>query len=1180
MALAQSTTQNYVKSTAYKVPTQDGITATDGSGPVTDAKKAINVTYLDGLGRPIQQIAHRQSGTGTDIVTPIVYDAFGRQTHEYLPYASQAPSMDYNPFAVGNVLSFYNTPAYENTPNPYSKKSLEASPLNRVLEQGAPGAAWAVDSLSDADHTIKFDYQTNTSSEVKHFKATAAWNPTSLIYTIALVNGAGTAFYPANTLYRTITRDENWKPATAPFDKLSTTEEFKNKKGQVVLKRTYNMVDGTVTPHDTYYVYDQFGNLTYVVPPLATGNITAKLDGLCYQYRYDHRNRLVEKKLPGKQWEFIVYDKLDRVVATGPALSPFSDFVAPNNTGWLITKYDAFNRPILTAWKQASVTGSTRKTLQELYNGATDTTISEMRTTSPTVNTTMNGVAFNYSNVAEPKVGYHVLTVNYYDDYAFTSNAAWVPAALPTSSLGNAVYYNHTLKPKGLATGSWVRVLETSGSYKSEWSYILYDKKARPILDYKRNHLEGYDYNYTKYDFEGKVLEAKRVHRRQASYQELVVSDYYTYTDQGRLLEHRHSINGGPEELIARNEYDDLGQLKSKRVGGPSTGQGHQKVDYSYNIRGWLKGINDTEDLIQGGTDPLKPGDLFAFRLNYNTVENSADDAVEALYNGNISETFWISNSDNTKRKYGYVYDDLNRLTEAIYQKPDLGNPEDQVTNAYNEEIGYDRNGNILSLSRNGYLDGSTPYTIDQLVYTYTNNQLNRVVDESNSFNGFKDGQNPVDPLKPDYDYDANGNMVIDYNKDITKVTYNHLNLPTRIDFGTSGNHKIEYLYNALGQKLRKAVMAPDLHQITDYLGGFQYVDDALQFFPTVEGYVSVTGSKFKYVYNYTDHLGNIRMSYSRPEVDSPLVVMEESHYYPFGMKHSNYAGEKYGYVKLSGTDGYVVLEAVERSNYQYKYNGKEFQDELSLNLYDYGARNYDPAIGRWMNIDPKAETSRRFSPYTYAFNNPLRFIDPDGMQGQDVIIIGKGRDKAFEQLQSSTSMELQMDDKGKVTTSSSPETYADQQLLSAITDKNVTVQLNAHSELESEDGGGILADSFNGNLTRNDKTLAFQEINVDVAARMDVASEAPGALVKHAVVEAFIGGLIARDRHDIRVSQATQADKKDKNSVYSMAHEAAPYQGAEGKAQYYDPRGNSGRIYVFDKNGKQVNIQTWPKKM
>jgi RHS repeat-associated protein len=452
-------------------------------------------------------------------------------------------------------------------------------------------------------------------------------------------------------------------------------------------------------------------------------------------------------------------------------------------------------------------------------------------------------------------------------------------------------------------------------------------------------------------------------HKRLTGDTELVVKEAFTYSPQDRLLTHTHQINGGTVQLLADNTYDELGQLTSKKVGNTSS-MPLQKVDYAYNIRGWLTGINNdpTNNLVLNTTEK----DLFGFKINYNTIAGTVAD-VKPLYNGNIAETYW--RTDAPLRKYGYVYDNLNRLKSAVYQKPGNAIP---VSGAYNESLSYDKNGNIMSLQRFGTSDApSVVFQIDDLSYEYSTangNQLTKVTDgpKGNNGEGFIDGNKTGD----DYTYDGNGNLITDKNKNITAIVYNHLNLPTKITFGMTGT--IEYIYNVAGQKLEKIVTQGTTITSTNYLGGYQYLKPhlgswALQFFPTAEGYVKNTVvnsvNNYSYVFNYTDHLGNVRLSYSDADKNGTIAtteIVDESNYYPFGLKHSGY-------------NGYVPTD------YKYKYNGKELQDELGLNMYDYGARNYDPALGRWMNIDPHSENYYSVSPYVSFVNNPIFFVDPTG---------------------------------------------------------------------------------------------------------------------------------------------------------------------------------------------------------
>ncbi|PKV49585.1 RHS repeat-associated protein [Aquimarina sp. MAR_2010_214] len=151
---------------------------------------------------------------------------------------------------------------------------------------------------------------------------------------------------------------------------------------------------------------------------------------------------------------------------------------------------------------------------------------------------------------------------------------------------------------------------------------------------------------------------------------------------------------------------------------------------------------------------------------------------------------------------------------------------------------------------------------------------------------------------------------------------------------------------------------------VTDYTGNYIYKNGTLEFFNHAEGYVEKEADGYKYVYQFKDHLQNVRLSYSDKNKDGSISqdeIIQENNYYPFGLQHKGYNF------------------AVNGRKHQWGFVGKEEQNELGLGWIDIDARNYNPELGRWMNIDQKSELFYGWTPYKYGMNNPILLSDPDG---------------------------------------------------------------------------------------------------------------------------------------------------------------------------------------------------------
>ncbi|MBN8790378.1 MAG: hypothetical protein J0I84_25130, partial [Terrimonas sp.] len=668
---------NYIRVWDAKAPEQNAITLTTRG--LRDVQQTTQ--YFDGLGRPLQTVVKQgslvtnpadllSSTNAADLISPVIYDEFGREQYKYLPFASTATDatkndglFKLNPFE--QQVAFYNTELSgqagetnvgTNGENwAYSKTNYEPSPLNRVDNAYAPGAGWVGSeggSTEALKKNLRIKYYANTlTDDVKIWKVTNGaevgdWG------SYAVDNTLGeSGVYPAGTLYKTITIDENDKQVI----------EFKDKEGKVILKKVQlnNGVEDMGYGKDyygwlcTYYIYDDLGNLRAVAPPAVTKELvyynwnmmgTANLvDRGMYCYEYDQRRRMIMKKTPGitrAEAVYMVYDARDRLVLS-------QDGKQRKGTYWIATLYDELNRPVIRGFYVNALNDKTfKQNLADAYNST----------------------AYPFPLDAQPPLNVHWSQIAewHYDDYDNIPSLSGLTkdfdATYKTSdyiytTYNSSPYYAQepvqSFQTKGMVT--WTREL-ILGSQNYIYSVNIYDDKGRVIQVKTKNFRTGTDLTTTQYSWSGQPLRIVHKHQMPAvsgtTGQSTVTLTDIRYDDLGRAVQTQKKIQNtlvennelpGTWTRISTNIYDASGQLNKKTMGNKRDADGSYTAsilssqEYVYNVRGWLLSIN--KDYTNATTNSDR---YFALELGYDK-DPSIGTNNSKQYNGNIGSMLWKS---------------------------------------------------------------------------------------------------------------------------------------------------------------------------------------------------------------------------------------------------------------------------------------------------------------------------------------------------------------------------------------------------------------------------------------------------------------------------------------------------------------------------------------------------------
>ena len=805
-----------------------------------------SVTYYDGIGRPIQEINRGFGAFYNDIVTFRSYDAFGRESVKRLPSTGNGSGAFISLETYSsNASSLYGGDSYI-----YATTTFESSPLSRPLTVSGPGQIWKQNNIKTS-HEYNVTYGNGERLCRKFYISGTRENH----------NLTSDGYYSTGKLAVLKTTDEDGR----------TTLVFKDSDDRIVLERCI-AVNGYI---DTHFIYDDYGNLCYVLSPEGTaaweaGSHITAVDNYGYQYRYDERNRCIAKKFPGAEWIYYIYDTHDRLIFS-------QDGNLRTEGKWKFTLYDALGR----------------ETINGLYTG--DASTLGIETIDTATEQSSEGY-YGYELPAEINIsGIKPSVLSYYDNYdSYIGN---LTAIIPGLSYITRNGYETVCdsRTNGLLTGRLI--FNEDGSSSIPHTYY-YDGKGRLI---QTRNTQGHTVMHA-YDFIGNKIR---------TYETATIGTETGWVETVRSFCH----NGLVEEVTITTDdnveahfsysYDSLNRLISVTYGNITE-------SYTYNIRGW----NIGKVVSSAGTE------LLSLTTRY---ESPVSSSSEPQYGGNISEWEWKRGTSPAKM-YSFSYDNLSRLTDCNFISGG------SATDIFSEkDITYDRNGNILSMKRYG----ASPLS-ENLSFSYLGNRMT-----TNT-------------------YDANGNVISDAIAGNT-LEWNRIGLIKKVS--DSNGVLVNYSYLADGTKMsaldaegngleyrgsltfRKDGNTKKLEGIA-FPGGRFVVEDNAQGSPVLVPH-----------YYITDHLGSVRAIVNA----TTGQVIETSDFLAFGSRWND------------------TSFLTDLSN-RYRYNGKEEQTEFGSPYIDYGARQYSPTTGRWLAIDPLAEKYYGVSPYAFCNNNPVNFVDPNGM--------------------------------------------------------------------------------------------------------------------------------------------------------------------------------------------------------